>query len=96
MARGILNGTMNEAECVRWLTNYCLMNEKVALKSISFIQKNRSYVICYNYGLDLSRNYIESNGGVASAPEKRWELFGYLLSNPVFPSELEKSFNKMK
>jgi hypothetical protein len=48
----------------------------------------------YNYGLDLSRNYIESNGGVASAP-KRWELFEYLLGNPVFPS-LEKSFNKMK
>jgi len=96
VARGILNGNMKEAECIRWLTNYCLMNEKVAIKSISFIQKNRSYVICYNYGMDLSRNYIESNGGVASAPGKRWELFGYLLSNPVFPSELEKSFNKMK
>jgi len=96
VARGILNGTMNEAECTRWLTNYCLMSEKVALKSISFIQKNRSYVICYNYGLDLSKNYIESNGGVPGAPDKRWELFGYLLSNPVFPSELEKSFNNVK
>ena len=29
------------------------MSNELAEKSISFIRKNRSYVICYNYGQDL-------------------------------------------
>ena len=87
-ARGLLNGTMDEKEALRWLTEYSLMSNELAAKSISFIRKHRSYVICYNYGLDLVRNYIESRGGTASAPDKRWELFGWLLSNPVTPVDL--------
>lgn len=92
-ARGLLNGTMTEKEALRWLTEYALMSNELATKSISFIRKNRSYVICYNYGQDLVRNYLESRGGVASAPDKRWELFGWLLSNPVTPVDLVQNKN---
>lgn len=92
-ARGLLNGTMNETEALRWLTEYCLMSNEMAAKSISFIRKHRSYVICYNYGQDLVRNYIESHGGTPSAPDKRWELFGWLLSNPVTPVDLLEGKN---
>jgi len=87
-ARGILNKSMDDKEVLRWLTDYCLMSKLVAEKSVSFIQKNRSYVICYNYGQDLIKNYVESNGGNKNNPAKRWELFGWLLSNPVTPPEL--------
>ena len=87
-ARGLLNGTIDEKEAMRWLTQYALMSNEQAAKSISFIRKHRSYVICYNYGQDLVRNYIEKKGGTASAPDKRWELFGWLLSNPVTPVDL--------
>lgn len=87
-ARGLLNGSMSEIEALRWLTEYCLMSPETAAKSILFIRKHRSYVICYNYGQDLVRNYIESKGGTAAAADKRWELFGWLLSNPVTPREL--------
>ena len=80
---------MDEKEATRWLTEYALMSKETAAKSISFIRKNRSYVICYNYGLDLVRNSIESRGGTASATSKRWELFGELLSNPVTPVDLK-------
>jgi hypothetical protein len=80
---------MDEKEALRWLTDYCLMSPITASKSISFIQKNRSYVICYNYGQDLVKNYVELNGGTANDPQKRWELFGWLLSNPVTPSDLQ-------
>ena len=86
-ARGILNKSMDDKEVLRWLTDYCLMSKLVAEKSVSFIQKNRSYVICYNYGQDLIKNYVESNGGNKNNPAKRWELFGWLLSNPVTPPE---------
>ena len=92
-ARGLLNGSMDEKESLRWLTDYALMSNELAAKSISFIRKHRSYVICYNYGLDLVRNYIESRGGTAGAPAKRWELFGWLLSNPVTPVDLSTSGN---
>lgn len=89
-ARGIVNGTMSEAQAVQWMVDYCLMSRETATKSISFIRRNRSYVICYNYGLDLVRNYIESRGGVATNRDKRWEVFGYLLSNLVTTTELSK------
>jgi hypothetical protein len=87
-ARGLLNGTMTETEALRWLTEYALMSKETGVKSISFIRKHRSYVICYNYGLDLVNDYIESAGGSKSNPAKRWELFGWMLSNPVTPADL--------
>jgi hypothetical protein len=84
-ARGIVNQTMTDKQALEWLMNYCLYNKETALKSISFIKKYRSYVINYNYGQDLVRNYIESKG---ADNEKRWEVFEKLLSNPVLPKEL--------
>ncbi|MDB5229434.1 MAG: hypothetical protein JWN76_239 [Chitinophagaceae bacterium] len=89
-ARGLLNGAIQEPEVLRWLMQYCWMNEETAAKSVSFIKKYRSYVINYNYGQQLVRNYIESAGGTENAPAKRWELFGKLLSTQVTPQELQK------
>jgi hypothetical protein len=90
VARGLINGTMTEKEALRWLMDYGLFNEESAAKSISFIRANRSYVINYNYGMDLVKNYIEAKGGTEAAPEKRWELFGWLLSNEIKPQDLAK------
>jgi hypothetical protein len=89
-ARGLLVKTINEAEAIRWLTTYALMSEEGAKKSISFINKYRSYVLNYNYGQDLVKNYIEVGGGTAANPAKRWQLFGWLLSNEVRPEDLIK------
>jgi hypothetical protein len=89
VGRGLLNNTMNEAQAIHWLKDYCLMNDETAKKSISFIRKNRSYVINYNYGKDLVDKYISSEGGDASA-EKKWKVFGELLSNEVMTTDLMK------
>lgn len=89
-ARGLIDGSMTEKEAVKWLQDYGLSSEEAAVKSLSFIKKYRSYVINYNYGKDMIRRYIESKGGTARAPEKRWELFHWLLSNPVTPAQLQK------
>lgn len=91
VARGLLNKSMTEADAVRWLANYALMSEAGAQKSISFINKYRSYVLNYNYGQALVKRYIEAGGGTADNPQKRWDLFGWLLSNEVTPSELAKT-----
>jgi hypothetical protein len=87
-ARGLVNNTMSRDKATNYLTKYCLMNDETAAKSISFIKKNRSYVINYNYGQDLVKDYIERNGGTAKNPAKQWELFGKLLSNEVGPDQL--------
>ena len=90
VGRGLINKTMDEKEAMRWLMEYGLSNEETAAKSISFIKKYRSYIINYNYGQELVKNYIESKGGTITALNKRWELFGQLLSNEVTPTELLK------
>ncbi len=89
-ARGFINGTITEEEALRWLKIYALFSDEGAKKSLSFIKKYRSYVINYNYGQELVKNYIESKGGTAKDPAKRWELFGWLLSNQVLTTDLMK------
>jgi len=59
-ARGLVNGTMTEAQAMEWLKKYCLFNEETALKSIAFIKKYRSYVINYNYGQDVVKRHVET------------------------------------
>jgi len=76
-------------QAIQWLKDYCLMNDESAKKSISFIRKNRSYVINYNYGKDLVGQYIASKDDDASV-EKKWEVFGELLSNEVLTIDLLK------
>jgi hypothetical protein len=89
-ARGLMNKTITEPEAIRWLTQYALMSEESAKKSISFIGKYRSYVLNYNYGQDLVKNYIEAGGGTDTNAGRRWQLFGWLLSNEVRPVDLIK------
>lgn len=91
VGRGMLNKTMDSATTMRWLKDYCLMNDETAKKSIQFITVNRSYVINYNYGMQLIKNYIEAKGGGDANPEKSWAIFKDLLSNPVMPSDLLKA-----
>ena len=88
VARGLLSNKMSDNEALRWLTDYCLLTGKGASDYLRFIKKYRSYVINYNYGQDLVKQYIESQGGTADAPERRWKLFEALLSKESRASEL--------
>lgn len=90
VARGLLDKGMTDQEAKRWLTDYCLLPEKGATDYLRFIRKYRSYVINYNYGQDIVKKYIESQGGVAADPDKRWKLFEVLLSNENNAGDLLK------
>ena len=85
-----MNGAMSEKEALRWLMAYTLSSRPSALKFLSFVRKNRSYVINFSYSRDLVKNYIESRGGKFPSTAKRWELFYWLLSNEVMPADLLK------
>ena len=88
-ARGYLDGTMDAEQAVDWLTTYSLMSRPRAEQRLRFIEQYRSYVINYNLGQEMVRQYIESHGGTPDHPEERWRLFSDLISRPAVASELE-------
>jgi hypothetical protein len=87
-ARRYLDGEINAAQAAEWLTKYALTSPARAKQRVKFIDQYRSYVINYNLGKDLVRQYVERHAG--SNPEKRWRVFSELLSSPRLPSALSK------
>ena len=87
-ARRYLNGEISKQDAEDWLVRYALMAPERAAQRVRFMDQYRSYVINYNLGQDLVRQYIESRGGTAKAPDKRWEEFERLISSPRLPSGL--------
>jgi len=87
-ARRYLDGTIDRDAAATWLERYALMPHDRAAQRVRFFDQYRSYVINYNYGKDLVRRFIESRGGTAANPEKRWQEFERLLSSPRLPSGL--------
>ncbi len=87
-ARGYLDGTFSKEEAVDWLERYALMSHDRAVQRIGFFERYRSYVINYNLGQDLVKQYIESKGGTPDQPEVRWKVLADLISSPRLPSGL--------
>jgi len=87
-ARRYLNGEIDRAAATTWLTRYAIMSPPRAAQRTRFFDQYRSYVINYNLGKDLVRQYIESRGGSSDRPEQRWQEFETLLSSPRLPSGL--------
>ncbi len=87
-ARRYLDGEIDAAAAADWLATYSLMSRPRAEQRVRFIDQYRSYVINYNLGEDLVRTFIESRGGTAEEPERRWQEFADLLSSPRLPSQL--------
>jgi hypothetical protein len=87
-ARRLINGEIDENAAVQWLQKYAVMEPPRAQLRVKFIKRYRSYVINYNLGEDMVRNYIEKRSG--ADPEKRWSEFAKLLSSPRLPSGLHE------
>ncbi len=91
-ARNYLNGDWDKESTVKWMQKYELVTKARAEKSITFIDKYRSYLINYNLGKDIVKNYVEKNGGTKDNPSKRWEICEKLISTPQTPSGLQEGF----
>jgi hypothetical protein len=87
-ARQYVNGEIDANAAATWLQKYALMDEKRAQQATKFIEKYRSYVINYNLGEDMVRNYIEKRDGTEQQPEQRWREFEELLASPRLPGDL--------
>ncbi len=87
-ARRYINEEIDAAQAAAWLEKYALMEHNRAAQRVKFFDQYRSYVINYNLGKDMVRQFIESRGGTADKPVARWEEFARLLSSPRLPSGL--------
>ncbi|HUR79920.1 MAG TPA: hypothetical protein VM733_04090 [Thermoanaerobaculia bacterium] len=85
-ARRYLDGEISAGDAAEWLTTYALMAPARAMQRVKFFDQYRSYVINYNLGKDLVRDYVESRA--QGDAEKRWDVFAELLSSPRLPSSL--------
>jgi hypothetical protein len=81
-----LNGEIDRTAAVAWLTRFAMMSPKAAEQRTRFFDTYRSYVINYNLGKDLVKQFVESRAGAPSA--RRWDEFVRLLASPRLPSGL--------
>jgi hypothetical protein len=89
-ARRYLDGSMSREEAARWLREYALMSPDRAMQRTKFFDQYRTYVINYNLGLDMVREYMERRTAGNASLEKRWEEFRALLASPRLPSGLRQ------
>jgi hypothetical protein len=85
-ARRYLNGQFDATQATAWLEQYALVTHDRAAQRVRFFDQYRSYVINYNRGKDMVRQFIERRSG--GDAQKRWETFGELLSSPRLPGSL--------
>jgi hypothetical protein len=84
-ARDYLNGTIDREQAAQWLVDYALMSPDRATQRTEFFDAYRSYVINYNLGQDLVREYVERD---THDMAERWNRFEKLLSSPMTAADL--------
>ena len=85
-ARDYLNGTISREQAVQWLVDYSLASPERARQRTDFFDTYRSYVINYNLGKDMVRDYVERDTEDLAV---RWQRFEQLLSSPMSPADLQ-------
>ena len=87
VARQYLNGEIEREQAEKLLTEYALMSPKKAQQRVRFMDTYGSYVINYNWGKDLVKDWVELDGSLTQ--QERWQRFAKLLSTPILPSTLK-------
>lgn len=86
IARQYIEGDIDRDTAIKLQAKYALEGMEKAEQRIRFVEKYGAYVINYNWGKKLVKDYIESNANTA---EERWALFEQLLSSPRLPSSID-------
>jgi len=86
-ARLYIDGDVDADGAADWLVRYAMYSPGGARQRLRFIDQYRSYVINYNLGLDLVRDFVDGNGA-DPALDARWDRFMRLLASPRLPGDL--------
>ncbi|MEO7107134.1 MAG: hypothetical protein ABIZ09_12235, partial [Rhodoferax sp.] len=76
-----LDGAITREAAIALLMKYTLQEEARATQRIRFIEVNRSYVINYNLGQDVVKDYVERRAG-SGGQAALWKVFTDLLMAP--------------
>ncbi|MCJ8319457.1 MAG: hypothetical protein MJK12_07475 [Colwellia sp.] len=88
VAQRYIDGVINESQAVQLLMKYALSSKERSKQRLAFYQHNRSYVITYNYGQDLVREYLATLVKNDSKNEL-WRVFSDLLAKPKTASMMQ-------
>ena len=88
IARSYFSGEIDENEAVELMMKYLLYTRERAEQRLDFVGRYRSYIINYNYGQDIIRNWMADQLGENNTKENRWKIFAELLSFPRSASQL--------
>ncbi|MEL7487153.1 MAG: hypothetical protein AAGJ87_08060 [Pseudomonadota bacterium] len=85
VARRYLDGEIDREQAIVETMKYSLVSRERAEQSTRFVETYRGYVVNYNLGLDLVRDYVERSvdGGQSS-----WDAFAAILTAPTSASDL--------
>jgi len=86
IARRYLDGELSKEEAVPLIQKYYLQSYEKSEQRLRFVDKYRGYVINYNIGQDIVRDYIAKAG---SDPEAQWAAFRDMLTIPLTPSDMQ-------
>ena len=91
VAQQYLDEVISEEKAIELLMKYNLINKEKSTQRLAFIKFNRSYVINYNLGEDIVKEYINKKCNKGSTKEK-WAIFYDLLKNPKTASMMKKEY----
>mgnify|MGYP005813305083 CR=1 FL=1 len=86
VARLYRNKKIDAEKAQKMLQKYALMSAKKAKQRVRFIDTYGAYVINYNWGKDMVKQWVEA--GDDQSKKGRWKRFAKLLSTPRLPSTL--------
>ena len=89
IAQQYLDEIISEEKAIELLMKYNLSNKKKSIQRLAFIKANRSYVINYNLGEDIVKEYINKHSKNGNN-KKKWAVFYDLLKNPKTASMMKK------
>ncbi len=85
IAQQYLDGEITREEAIALNQKYQLVSAERAAQMTDFNEQYRSYVINYGLGMEMVRDWIETQG---DAPVWRWKAMERLLSEPMLPGDL--------
>lgn len=92
VAMQYLGGQLTREQAIEWLLNVRLYPAEKAAQRLQFYDAMRGYVITYNLGEDMAREYIRRHGtdpDPERAKAQRWAAFRELMASPRPPSALQ-------
>lgn len=87
-ARKFLYEGVSKDDAIAWLMKFGMETRGTATQRLNFIEAYRTYVICYNYGLDVVETFVKQKSQVAQVDQ--WQILNQILRADITGEEVLK------